>query len=83
MNGWILGYVIGAVVVAVVVAVLLMMIVGARRTAAKAEDIVAGLLVARDRTAPLRDLWATATTAERIVRGATAARSALAERSSR
>lgn len=74
MNGWLLGYLIGAIVVVVVVAVLLLMIAGARRTAAKAEAILAGLNDARDGTAPLWELGATASTAERIVSAASAAR---------
>lgn len=74
MNGWILGYVIGAVVVVVVVAVLLLMIIGARRTAEKAEAILAGLNDARDGTAGLWQLGATVATAERIVAAAADAR---------
>lgn len=77
MNGWILGYLIGFIVVAVVVAVLLLMIAGARRTAAKAEAILAGLNDARDGTAPLWQLGATVSTAERIVTAAAAARTSL------
>ena len=77
MNGWILGYVIGAVVVVVVVAVLLMMIAGARRTAEKAEAIVAGLHQVRDRTEGLWQLGATVSTAERIVVAAADARLSL------
>lgn len=74
MNGWILGYLIGLVVVVVLVVVLLLMIVGARRTAVKAEAILAGLNDARDGTAPLWQLGATASTAERIADAAEAAR---------
>lgn len=74
MNGWILGYLIGLVVVVVLVAVLLLMIVGARRTAVKAEAILAGLNDARDGTKPLWQLGATASTAERIGDAAQAAR---------
>lgn len=74
MNGWILGYTIGLVVVVVVVVVLLLMIAGARGTGAKAEAIVAGLNNARDGTAPLWELGATVSTAERIVAAAQAAR---------
>ncbi len=77
MNGWVLGYLIGAAVVVVVVAVLLLMIVSARRTAEKAEAIVAGLHQARDGTAPIRDLGTTALTAQRIVVAASEARTAL------
>lgn len=79
MSGWILGYIIGAVVVLVVVALLLFMISGARRTAAKAEAILAGLNDARDGTAALRELHVTVQTAERIVAGATSARVALGD----
>lgn len=77
MNGWILGYLIGAVVVLVVVAVLLLMIRGAKRTAEKAEAILAGLQDARDNTAPLWEVHTTVATAERIVAAAAAARGAL------
>lgn len=77
MNGWILGYVIGAVVVLVVVAVLLMMIVGARRTAEKAEAIVGALHDVRDGTEGLWQVAATVRTAERIVAAATDARLSL------
>lgn len=79
MNGWILGYIIGAVVVVVVVAVLVLMIVGARRTATKAEAIVSALNEARDGTAALWQVQTTVLTAERIVDAAAAARTALAE----
>jgi len=75
MNGWILGYLIAVVIVVVVV--LLLMIAGARRTAEKAEATLAALIEARDGTAPLRDLWVTVSTAERIVAAATAARRSL------
>ena len=77
MNGWILGYLIGAVVVAVVVAVLLLMIVGARRTAEKAEAVLAGLHDVRDGTAGLWQVAATVSTAERIVAAAADARASL------
>lgn len=77
MNGWILGYAIGAVVVVVVVAVLLMMIAGARRTAEKAEAILAGLHDVRDGTEGLWQLAATVSTAERIVAAAADARESL------
>jgi len=77
VNGWILGYLIGAVVVLVVVALLLLMIRGARRTAEKAEAILAGLHDARDRTAGLWHLDATVSTAERIVAAAADARTSL------
>ncbi len=83
MNSWILGYLIGAVVVVVVVAVLALMILGARRTAVKAEAIAAGLRVAADRTGPLRELHTTSDTTRRIVESATAARVALTERGGR
>lgn len=79
MNGWVLGFVIGLIVVAVVVVVLVMAIVDARRTAEKAEAILAGLNEARDGTAPLRQLWATVSTAERIVAAAAAARGSLSQ----
>jgi tRNA C32,U32 (ribose-2'-O)-methylase TrmJ len=77
VNGWIWGYAIGLVVVLVVVAVLLLMIQGARRTAAKAEAILAGLQSARDGTAALREVHTTVATADRIVAAAAAARTAL------
>ncbi len=77
MNGWILGYVIGLVLVVVVVVVLLLMIAGARRTATKAEAILAGLNDARDGTAPLWELGTTVSTAERTVSAAQAARISL------
>lgn len=83
MNSWILGYIIGAVVVAVVVVVLALMIVGARRTADKAEAIAADLRVARDRTGPLRDLADTSGAVRRIGAAATAARLTLQERGGR
>ncbi len=77
MNGWILGYVIGAVVVVIVVVVLLLMIAGARRTAEKAEAILAGLHDVRDNTEGLWQLGATVSTAERIVAAAADARISL------
>ena len=77
MNGWVLGYVIGAVVVVIVVVVLLLMIRGARRTAEKAEAIVAALNAARDGTAALWQVQTTVLTAERIVDAAAAARESL------
>lgn len=77
MNGWILGYMIGAVVVLVVVVVLVLMIVGARRTAMKAEAILAALNDTRDGTAGLWQLGATVTAAERIVGAAADARTSL------
>jgi hypothetical protein len=77
VDGWIIGYVVGAVVVAAVVVLLLLMIAAARRTAEKAEAIVAGLHAARDGTAGLRDLGTTLKTTERVVAGAVAARAAL------
>lgn len=77
MNGWILGYIIGAVVVVIVVAVLLLMIVGARRTAEKAEAILAGLNDVRDNTEGLWQVQATVSTAERIVAAAADARISL------
>jgi len=77
VNGWILGYGIGAVVVAVVVAVLLVMISGAKRTAEKAEAVLAGLEDVRDGTAGLWQLADTVATAERIVAAAADARASL------
>ncbi len=77
MNGWIVGYIVGAAVVLVVVAVLLAMISGARRTAKKAEAILAGLHSARDGTAGLWGLGTTVPTADRIVAAAAAARVSL------
>jgi len=77
LSGWILGYLIGAVVVVVVVVVLLMMIAGARRTAEKAEAVLAGLNDARDGTAGLWQLGATVSTAERIAAAAADARTSL------
>lgn len=82
MNGWLLGYLIGAVVVLIVVAVLLLMIAGARQTAAKVEAIVVALDAAREGTAPLWELHTTVVTAERIVDAAAAARNALTPRAS-
>lgn len=81
MNGWILGYLIGAVVVAVVVVVLLLLVRGARRTAEKAEAIAEGLRVARDRSLALGSLGDTAAASQRVTKAASAARTALAERS--
>lgn len=77
MNSWVLGYVIGAVVVFIVVAVLLLMIVGARRTAEKAEAILAGLRDVRDNTEGLWQVQATVSTAERIIAAAEDARLSL------
>jgi hypothetical protein len=77
VNGWILGFLIGVVVVGVVVAVLLLLIVGARRTAEKAEAVLAGLHAARDGTAGLWQLEATVETADRIVAAAADARRSL------
>lgn len=77
MNGWILGYLIGFGVVIVVVTVLLLMIRGARRTAAKAEAILAGLQAARDGTAALWKVHDTVATADRIVAAAVSARTNL------
>ena len=77
MNGWIIGYLIGAVVVVVVVGVLLLMIAGARRTAEKAEAVLAGLNDVRDGTAGLWQLGATVATADRIVVAASRARRSL------
>ncbi len=77
MNGWVLGYLVGAVVVLVVVALLLLMIVGANRTATKAEAVLAGLHAVRDGTAGLWDLATTVSTAERVVAAAADARTSL------
>lgn len=77
MSGWVLGFTIGAVVVLVVVVVLLLMIQGARRTAQKAEAVLAALQDTRDNTAGLWQLGATVSTAERIVAAAADARISL------
>jgi len=77
MNGWIVGYLIGAVVVAVVALALLLMIRGARRTAERAEAVLAALNDARDGTAGLWKLGDTVATAERIVAAAADARASL------
>lgn len=77
LNGWILGYVVGALVVGVVVVVLLLMIAGARRTAEKAEAVLAGLIEVRDGTEGLWQLGVTVATAERIVAAAADARISL------
>jgi len=77
LNGWILGFVIGAVVVLVVVTVLLMMIIGARRTADKAEAILAGLNDVHAGTAGLWDVAGTVAAAERIIAAAADARLSL------
>lgn len=73
MNDWILGYIIGVVVVVV----LLLMIRGARRTAEKAEAVLASLHDVRDGTAGLWQLGDTVATAERIVAAAADARISL------
>ena len=78
MNGWILGFIIGGVVVLVVVLVLLALIVEARHTADKAEEIAAGLRVARDRSDALGAIDTTAGSVERITTLAATARSVLA-----
>lgn len=77
MNGWVLGYIIGAVVVAVVVVVLLLLIAGARRTAEKAEAILAALRDTRDGTEGLWPLGDTVAVAERIVAAAADSRISL------
>jgi len=77
VNGWILGLIIGAIAVLVVVVVLLLMIVGAQRTATKAEAIVGALQDARDGTAALWQVQTTVITTERIADAAAAARDAL------
>lgn len=79
MNGWIIGYLVGALVVAVVVLVLFLMIVGARRTAVKAEAILAALQEAQEGTAALWEVAHTNAEASRIVAAASAARHALAD----
>lgn len=77
MNGWVLGFVIGTVVVLVVVVVLLLMIRGARRTAERAEAVLAALHDTRDGTDGLWQVAATVSTAERIVAAAADARLSL------
>lgn len=77
MDGWLLGYAIGAGVVAVVVVALILMIIGARRTAEKAEGVLAALNDTRDGTAALWQLETTVVTAERIVAAAADARASL------
>jgi hypothetical protein len=77
MSGWVIGYVIGVIVVLVVVAVLLLMIRGARQTAAKVEAILAALEEARDNSAALGRVAETNRQAERVVAGAARARVAL------
>ena len=77
MNGWILGYAIGTVAVLVVVTALLLMIAGARRTAERAEAVLAGLRDVRDNTEGLWQVAATVSTAERIVAAAADARRSL------
>ena len=79
MNGWILGYIIGGVVVVVVVLVLVGLIVEARRTAQKAEEIAAQLRVAGDRSDALAGLDTTVRTVARITTASATARMALAE----
>lgn len=83
MEGGVIGFILGALVVVVVVVLLLLMISGARRTATKAEAILAALYDARDGTAALWQLQTTVTTADRIVASASAAREALFPRSTR
>lgn len=77
MNGWILGYLIGAAVVVVVVVALVLMISGARRTADKAEGVLAALNDTRDGTAGLWQLGGTVQTVERIAAAAQDARLSL------
>ena len=77
MNPWMVGYIVGAVVVVVVVVVLLLLILGARRTAQKAEEITTALQAAREHSAALRDLDATAAAVQRIRRAAGDTRGAL------
>ena len=77
MSGWAIGFTVGAAVVVVVVVLLLLMITGARKVAAKAEDILAALHEARDNTQPLWGLVDTNSTADRIIAAATDARHAL------
>jgi hypothetical protein len=78
MSGWVIGWAIGAVVVAAVAGLLVLMIVGAGRAGAKAEEIAAALDDARRGTDGLWKLTETNRTAARIVDGAGAAREALA-----
>lgn len=75
--GWIIGYVVGAAVVLVVAILVLALTAHARRIAGQTAEIVAGLHLARDRSAALWGLAATNATAERIVLAATDARIAL------
>lgn len=77
MNGWLLGYLIGAFVVVIVVVALLLMIRGARRTAERAEAVLAALNDTRDGTEGLWEVAATVRTAERIVAAAADARISL------
>ncbi len=77
MNAWVVGWSIGAVVVALVVLLLGLMILGASRAAAKAEDILAALEQARDNTAGIWQLAETNRVAMRITDAATATREAL------
>jgi len=77
VNGWVLGYTVGAAVVLVVVVALLLMIRGARRTAGRAEAVLAALRDTRDGTEGLWQVSATVSTAERIVAAAADARASL------
>ena len=70
MNGWLLGYAIGVLVVLVVVVALLLMIRGARRTAGRAEAVLAALHDTREGTDGLWQVAATVATADRIVAAA-------------
>lgn len=76
--GWAIGFSVGTAVVVVVVVLLLAMIVGARRVAGKAEDVLAALVDARANTLGLWDVATTNATAERVVEAAAAARRVLA-----
>lgn len=77
MNGWLLGYAIGVLVVLVVVVALLLMIRGARRTAGRAEAVLAALHDTREGTDGLWQVAATVATADRIVAAAADARLSL------
>jgi hypothetical protein len=79
VNGWILGYIIGGAVVVVVVLVLLALLIEARRTADKAEQITAQLRVGRDRSDALAEIDTTARRVARITTLASRARSVLAQ----
>lgn len=77
MSGWAIGFIVGATIVVVVVVLLLLMIAGARKVAAKAEDILAALYDVRDNTRPLWALADTNETTDRILDAAVDTRQAL------